>query len=515
MSTASRLISGSVASWAQIAVTLVSQVALVPIYLSHWDVITYGTWLAVQAIFGLTAMLDFGHQEFLGYEFLRIGRDNPKELSRYIWSGVGAGLVISLVQLGLLLLFLGADFLPTMLGKSNATPPGLLHAASLVLLFQSVAWLLSTSVPGLLFRALTPFGYFPRMAWWNLAASILSALAPVIAVLLGAKLLVTGLVSSFASVLLSIPIYIDIFRLLRREKVPFSRPSVRLGWQNTLRSLAVSGKWLLENARQQGARLILAPLVGAVGLAAFSTMRTGANVSLQGLNTIVNPLMPELMRFLQQRDQQRVESAFSTVWFVLVAVLAPAMVVVQAFVEPLFLLWTRGRVSFNPMLFATLSLSVLVYALAQPAMAVAKGNNLLCAQLLLALLAAVLVAGGVFLLVPLMGIVGAGVTLVLAEVAATIGYQVVAQRWLRQNDLRWPYKHFVLANISVVIAMLAMGTLVLLPAAKWIILPIALLLLAGNFWRYWLSLPDLATQNALRIIGSLPGIRKIYSFGKA
>lgn len=514
MSTASRLISGSVASWAQIAVTLLSQVALVPIYLSHWSVVTYGTWLAIQALFSITSMLDYGHQEFLGYEFLRIGRDNLQELSRCIWSGASAGLFISLAQLGLLLLFLGTGFLPVLLGKSASVTPELLHEASLVLLFQSVSWMLSTSVTGLLFRALAPFGYYPRMAWWNLTGSILSTLAPVIAVLLGAKLLVTGLVTASVTILFSIPIYIDLFRLLRREKVPFSKPSAQLGWQNMLRSLAVSGKWLLENARQQGVRLILAPLAGAVGLTAFSTMRTGANVALQGLNTIVNPLMPELMRFLHQRDQVRVESAFSTVWFVLVAVLAPAMVVVQAFVEPLYLLWTRGRVPFNPLLFATLSLSVLIYALAQPAMAVTKGNNLLRPQLLLALLAALLVVGGVYLLVPLLGIVGAGITLVLAEIVATAGYQIVAQRWLRQNGLLWPQHHFVLANVSVVIAMLSMGALVLLPQAKWVILPVALLLLAGNLWRYWQSLPTLATQNALKIMSSLPVIRKMYLFGK-
>ncbi|MEJ7663174.1 MAG: hypothetical protein WKG07_28370 [Hymenobacter sp.] len=135
----------------------------------------------MQALFSITSMPDFGHQEFMGYEFLRIGRDNPAELSRYIWSGVGAGLFISLAQLGLLLLFLGAGFLPAMLGKTDAATPQLLHEASLVLLFQSVSWLFSVSVTGLLFRALAPFGYYPRMAWWNLSGSILSSLAPVIA----------------------------------------------------------------------------------------------------------------------------------------------------------------------------------------------------------------------------------------------------------------------------------------------------------------------------------------------
>ncbi len=76
MSVASRLISGSAASWAQIAITAISQVVLVPVYLSHWSVATYGVWLAIQALISITSTFDFGHQEFLGYEFLRIGRDD-------------------------------------------------------------------------------------------------------------------------------------------------------------------------------------------------------------------------------------------------------------------------------------------------------------------------------------------------------------------------------------------------------------------------------------------------------
>ena len=73
MSTAARLISGSAASWVQIAVNMASQMALVPIYLSYWDAKTYGVWLAVQGIMSVLSMLDSGHQNFLAYEFLRLG----------------------------------------------------------------------------------------------------------------------------------------------------------------------------------------------------------------------------------------------------------------------------------------------------------------------------------------------------------------------------------------------------------------------------------------------------------
>jgi len=493
---------------------MISQMALVPLYLSHWNVVTYGIWLAILSLTNLMITLDFGHQEFLAYEFLRIGRNNPSELSKYLWSGAATGILISIGQILLIAIFLATGVLPYLLGQSQHAgmiDPELVHAAGIIVLFQSASWLISNSISGLFFRALAPYGYFPRMAWWTLLNTVASAVAPVVAVVMGAGLLKAGVVMTCASLILSVPMYMDLLRLLRKEGIPFSKPSLKTGYKNFSRSLAISGKGLLENARQQGARLVLAPLSGAAGLAAFSTMRTGANVALQGLNTVINPLMPELMRFLHQRDQERSEAAFGTLWFVLVALMAPAMVVLQAIMEPLYTIWTRGRVTFNPLLFATLSLSVLVYAVAQPAIAVVKGNNLLKAQLTLSAVAAVVVVGGIAALVPFMSILGAGIALLAAEIAAMVGYRMVAQRWLQANGLLWPKQHFAIAMASVWIAAAAMGAMVVLPQAKWFVLLGSLVLLAGNMWRYWQVLPDLATQHARRIVSNLPGMKKLYA----
>ncbi|GGF17776.1 hypothetical protein GCM10011383_31510 [Hymenobacter cavernae] len=491
--------------------------ALVPLYLSHWNVVTYGIWLAILSLTNLLITLDFGHQEFLAYEFLRIGRDNRPELSRFLWSGATVGLLISLGQILLVVVVLTVGVLPYLLGQSEHAgmlDPELIRAAGIILVLQSISWLICNSISGLFFRVLAPFGYFPRMAWWNLFNTVVSSIAPVVAVLMGYGLLTAGVVMTLAALITSVPMYWDLLRLLRKEGIPFSKPSFKLGYKNFLRSVAISGKGLLENARQQGARLVLAPLSGAAGLAAFSTMRTGANVALQGLNTVINPLMPELMRFLHQRDQERSEAAFGTLWFVLVALMAPAMVVLQAVIEPLYTLWTRGRVTFNPLLFATLSLSVLVYAVAQPAIAVVKGNNLLKAQLALSAVAAVVVVGGIAALVPFLGILGAGIALLAAEVAAMIGYRVVAQRWLQGNGLLWPKHHFAIALASVWIATAGMGAMIVLPQLKWLVMLGSLVLLLGNLWRYWQVLPDLATQHARRIVSNLPGMKRLYAPNK-
>jgi O-antigen/teichoic acid export membrane protein len=512
MSTASRLISGSAASWMRMGITMISQIALVPLYLNHWSVETYGVWLAIQALVAIMTMLDLGHQTFLGYEFLRLGRTNMLEFSRNLWSGVSIGIAIGILQIMVILLFIYTGVLPHLLGRSDLHDVALTEAAGTVLLLQGIVWLIASSMGGLFVRALESFGYYPRLAWWGVFITLVINLAPAIAVAFGADLLMTGIVTATATILINTPLYVDMFNLMHKEKIKFCLPSLKLGYKNFLRSTAIAGKLLLENARQQGVRLVLAPLSGAAGMAAFSTMRTGSNVALQGLNTITNPLMPDLMRFLHQRDQVRSEAAFGTVWIVVVALMAPAVVILQAFIAPLFDLWTNSQIEFDPGLFAILSLSVLVYAVVQPAMAVVLGNNLMKPQLLLSIAAAIIVIGGIMVMVPWIGILGAGIALLAAEIAASIGYTIVAQKWLAQNSLTWPKKSFWIAATSVGIAGVTMGSMTLIPAAKWLIFACSMILLGWNFWRYWKVLPDIVTQRAVHIIRNLPGIKKIVFF---
>lgn len=508
MSTASRVLSGSAASWAQIGVTMVSQIALVPIYLTHWSVVTYGVWLSTYALISVLSIVDFGHQEFLGYEFLRIGKENNDELSNYLWSGIFINILINLAEIVFIIILINTDALLFLLNKSTGTGANLIRDAGLVLLFQSFTWPVF-GVAGIFFRALAPYGHSPHMFWWNFLTAIVNSAAPITAVIFGADLLTTGLITASAITIFNIPIYIDLFLLARKEKIKFSWPSLTLGSHNFVRSLAIFGKVLLENVRQQGVRLFLAPLAGATGLVAFSTMRTGANVALQGLRTITNPLMPELVRFLHQRDQDRVDASFGIIWIMVVALIAPAIVVLQAVVEPLYIIWTRGQVPFDPLLFAVLSLAILVYAVAQPAMAVVIGNNLLKPQVVLPALAAGIVIAGLFMLVPGNGILGAGVALLLAEIAAAVGYKTVAERWLSENGLQWPSQPFGIAVTSIWIAAVAMGAMTQFPSTKWMILLASVILFAWNFWRYWKILPSFAAERVRKLLMSLPGARKM------
>ena len=504
MSTATRLVSGSAASWATICVTLVSQIALVPLYLSHWSIETYGVWIAISSMVTLLTILDFGHQTFLEFEFLRFGVANRQLLSKTLWSGVLFGIGVSTFQLIIIIILITSKLLYHVLDIPDTTYSPLVHDAGIILLLQGVTWLFSYSIPGLLGRALSSFGYYPRIAWWNAAISMLIAASSAIAVVLGAGILMTAIVNAIITVLFSIPFYHDIFSKLQEEKIWWKTPSFQLGGRNFYLSLALSAKIVLDNLRQQGVRLILTPIVGLVNLAVFSTTRTGANFMMQGLNTITNPLMPDLMRFLHMRDQVRSEAAFGIVWIAIVIFMAPSLVIIQIFIEPLFSVWTHHKILVSPLLFGLLSFIVLIYAWAQPAIAVVRGNNMLKQQFTLSFVTAVILVVCVLSLVPKFGIIGAGVALLFSEITAVVWYRAIARNWMISNGLLWPKSSSAIVITSVLISGASIFLLITFKHYKWVILLVSMFLLFVNTCRYWNNLPLFATQKMKTMISTFP-----------
>ena len=200
---------------------------------------------------------------------------------------------------------------------------------------------------------------------------------------------------------------------------------------------------------------------------------------------------------------------FGSLWWRL---MAPGVVILQLVMEPFFVFWTQGKITFDPFLFATLSVGVLVYAVIQPAMAVVIGNNLTKLQLWLSGIAAITVFVVLILSVPIIGNLGAAIALLLAEIVAAVGYKIHAKRWLRQNQLAWPSRPFILAITSVVIAALSLTCIILFSEFKWLILAISMLLFAWNFWRYWQVLPSVALESAKNIVRKIPGFRRLVFF---
>jgi hypothetical protein len=102
------------------------------------------------------------------------------------------------------------------------------------------------------------------------------------------------------------------------------------------------------------------------------------------------------------------------------------------------------------------------------------------------------------------------VSLLAAEIVASIGYVLVARKWMHQEALLWPGRSFAVAATSIITAAVSLGSMIFFPNAKWLILAITLFLFGWTIRRYWLLLPTLVTTRVINIASSFPPIRKFF-----
>lgn len=503
MSTLKRLVSGSQASWVRIAIGFVAQILLIPIFLSHWDTETYGVWIAILAISSLICFVDIGHQAFIGFDALRIGAKSRNNIAKLFYSSLPIAFVLSLIQLCLVVGAVLSGLHSSLLGLAGEVDGKLESQAGTALILNSAIWLLVGNWSTIAGRILAPYGYYPRIAWWQVLQALMMVLFPCGFVILGAGLLETVIAYNLAYLLVGVPAIIDICRLLRKENIKPVRPDFNMGFANLLKSFVISLKSVLEMIRQQHVRVILAPLIGVAELVKFVTIRTGANILLQGLGTITQPLLPELMHFLHDKDQERTKSAICFVWFVLIAFLVPCAILAQWLMPYIFSIWTRGQVAFDPLLFALFTLSVLFFALAQPAMAIIQGNNILQPQIVISAFAALLLILGVFIAVPHFGIRGVAASLLLADAVALIFYIKIARRWLAENGLFWPDKAMYVSIFSVLMATVTICIIVLFKKYEFLVVICSLLLVLYLIGIYWQEVTPIARVRVANYIGML------------
>lgn len=491
-----RVISGSAASWVRIAITVVTQVALVPVYLSSWGAEVYGAWLLMQATWAMILVFDSGHQDFVGFECLRLGPANKSSIIRVVLSAAPVALTIAVINVVIAWGIAHSETVALHTGLGGM----LFEQWGASLMLQSVVWLTTGSLTALIVRAITPFGYFPLTSWWSTGYAFATAVMPGVAVYMGADLWGASIALAITAATYQLAFIVRLVVIVRDEDLLNGKPDFALGRRQAVNSLWLVFKNLAENFRQQGVRLVLSPLAGVSQMATFSTIRTGANFALQGLNTVAGPVMPELMRFLAARDQNRTESAFAVVWLVLCAGLSPAVLIVQCVAPTIFPAWTQGKIEYDPVLFAILSLGVLVYALAIPALAVLQGNNLVRQQLLVSVLAAVTTVVGMIVLVPVYGIRGAAMALLLAEVACLGTTLYIAATWLGRNSMHWPFRAFFSATVSVLVAAIGMAAIAKFPNINIYILAVSLIAELAALIIYWNRLPAMARERGASLL---------------
>ena len=503
MSTPARIARGTALTLGTVAVNILGQIVTVPIFLSFWEAETYGVWLIMISAFGYLFLLSTAFQQYAYSEMLKVG-PAAKETVRIIYrTSVVMAFAIATFELVIVATFTSGPILARIVPEWHEN--ALLGTVVSILLLYSVLNFLIMPVNAITANANVVYGHYPRVAIWGLFNAIFRLAAPAIAVLLGADFQTAALVYVLAYVASVLPALADMLRLARREGLLRPAPVVwQQGFRNVAFCLPLAGRTFIDSFRQQGFRILLGTYAGATAVTALATTRTFANVLHQGLSTITAPLMPELMRYVVNRDQARMEGAFTIVWLCLFFLLVPGILLLCLFAEPIYLFWTQGAVEFDPVLFLTLLVAVLLYASGQPANAILQGQNRIAWIISISVAAALGLVAFSILLIPHFGLRGAGFALLGAELCAAMLTLSGAARALRQSGLDFPWRSFALvaATVGTVFALTLLAVTVFSGQPVFMAVPFAANALFAGL--YWTTIPTLAR---IRILGALGEIR--------
>jgi O-antigen/teichoic acid export membrane protein len=218
----------------------------------------------------------------------------------------------------------------------------------------------------------------------------------------------------------------------------------------------------------------------------------------------MHPLGPDLIRFRANKEFRKLQEVFSVCWATAGTAINFGLCVLPLFIEPVYRLWTRGKLAFDFPLFSLLALSVAFRTFGHPGLAFLQSTNALKAQAKISVTRGVLVIALSLALIYPFGLLGVGAALAISEIiGAAILPLAYAMADFKHGESPFPYRRMATAASSVGVVAISFAACCLFPAFKVPISSVsaaAVLVLGFLQW----SLLDFETRRRMLSILHLP-----------
>ncbi len=498
MSLEKRALKGTIASVIALVAQLGLQIVSVPVLLDRWGEEEYGVWLAINSLFGLLITIDAGHQNYVGNEFLQLVPVGIPETRRMIQAGVGGAFVTAVLELLVTSILAAAGLLTVLAGASENRATDVLICVGALL----VMWISMGSVMGVLVRLYQPLGDYARATWLGIIQRTAVGFTPVIVAIVGGTLRTAVIVVAVVWFSFGCFVFVDVTRRMHPYRPFFAIPEWKLVGRNLFRSIWVTAAGFITQAQQHFFLLVVAAALGGVAaLPAYTTMRTVANIFLQGANTLSAPLLPDLVRFRASGEWAKLELLLRAVSALSAFAMGLGLALALPILPWAYAIWTRGHTEFNSPLYALLALAVLVRVTGSPVSSMLAGLNALGPMIAIATVQFVVTVGLGAIFVPLDGLRGAGGAVLLGEIfgSLVVPFLVLKLRERALTNLIEP-RAMILAMAPVMfvaVAFLSHAYLSLPPIATTSFACALLMLLSASLWR---SFPENVRSRLVRIV---------------
>lgn len=400
-----RIASGAGAYGYAQAVSIGTQLVSLPLFLHHWDMATYGTWLALTALPFYLSLADAGISTASSNQMIGLIAQGQKARAAEVFQSAVAFLasvsLLVLLVVGAALLLLPATALAVPQWKTVLM---LLSVSVVLSLFCSLAEVVYKATGG--YAAGTYLVTTGRLADWAGGVTGLVLTRSFIGVATGA------LLARLAYTLLSIG--------LSQRRTDFLRWGVRRASLADIRQAAAPGMLFLSlsltNALSlQGFTLLVAATLGPAATAVFNTYRTIARIVVQITNALSNPLWPELTALKGQQDDGAFWRLYRRANRLGLLIAAAGALLVYGVSPYLLDVWTHGQIPFTATSMALFLLYAAVCSATQIPRVVLMAINRHAGLAWQSLVAAVLALGVAWLVWDSAGMAGVVAAMLLGE----------------------------------------------------------------------------------------------------
>lgn len=420
--------------------TVVIQLASVPLFLHYWGVALYGEWLILSAIPAYLSLSDVGFASVAANDMtMRVARGDQRgalEVFQSIWVFIcGMSLLLGFI-LGYLIFAFSINDLFSISNISVTQAQQVL----LVLMFYVLVGL-QGSVLSAGFRSVGLYAYGTvinhniRLSEWILSIAALA---------MGASVLVVAMVMLIVRLL-----GLFILGVIFYKQVPWLTLGVHSASMRKIRELfkpaiAFMSFPLGLALGLQGMVLIIGALLGSAAVVIFSAYRTLTRLLVQVITMLNQSVWPEMSAAYGAGEMDLVTKLHRKVSAVTFWIALAAVTVLGLLGDWIIGLWTHHAFQSHHVLLELLLATTFLNVLWQTSWVVLMATNRhqQISIIFIASAAAGLLSSA--LIIPLMGINGAGVALIIAELPLL--YLAINSALSLLNDSWFPYVKAVISN---------------------------------------------------------------------
>jgi len=326
--------------------TIVTQLATLPLFLSHWDITRYGIWLMISSVPSYFSMADGGIVNAARNEMtIALGSRDVLHANRVFQSAL---IFILSMSLAIILVVVAVLFFTPIVKNFEQD-----YAITLLILVIGIFVSFVNGLSEATFCSVGKYGFGTvmgqtiRLAEWAGGIFGLMFFGSFISVALGMLLMrVAGVVLSILLSKKYAPEFIWGFRLA--ELVQFKK---------TMQPALYFLVFPLANALSiQGFTLLIGSMLGPATVTVFNTYRTLARVIVQATSILSFSVGPELSRLYGARQYPQYHSLFRCSQIVSVGLVVLTSAVVALIGPWILQFWTHGRVQYQSGLLWTMLL---------------------------------------------------------------------------------------------------------------------------------------------------------------